>query len=134
MIEIRYSTKSEKMNEMADISGSWKDFKVLRQNILKFLKSDQNSIHFDIYKNINSEGWDFILERLEINQSGGTNKVSVFENKTLKVEGSNENLEIFAAWLEFDENNASGYHSHYEYFEGNEYIDSESMPLIIRNK
>jgi hypothetical protein len=52
----------------------------------------------------------------------------------LKIKGSKENLEIFAAWFESDENTPSNYHSHYEYFEGNEYIDSESMPLIIRIK
>ncbi len=132
MIEIRYSAKRDKINAMAEISGSWKDFEILRQDILKFLGSDEETVYFVADKNI--EGWDFVLEGLEINQKGESVKVSVVENKVLKVKGSKENLEIFAAWLEFNEENASGYHAHYEYFEGNEYIDSESMPLIIRIK
>lgn len=134
MIEIRYSNKREKINETADISGSWKDFEMLRQKILKFLESDEISICFDVGDNTDYDGWDFILESLEIKQNGSRNKISVIENKILKIEGSKENLEVFADWLKFDENNASGYHSHYEYFEGNEYIDSESTPLIIRIK
>lgn len=66
MIEIRYSAKLAEMNAMAEISGSWKDFKGLQQDILKFLGSDKEDIYFVADKNI--EGWDFILESLEINQ------------------------------------------------------------------
>jgi hypothetical protein len=132
MIEIRYSNKREKANAMADIAGSWKNFEILRQTILKFLESDKENICFAADKNI--EGWDLVLDGLEISQNGKSVRVSVAENKILKIKGSKENLEIFAAWLEFDENHSSGYHSHYEYFEGNEHINSESIPLIIRVK
>ena len=131
MIEIRYSTKSERMNEMADMSGSWRDYESLRKNILKFLESDNESILIDVDKDADSKGWNYVLEILEINQTGESVKVAVIENKILKIKGSKEKLEIFAAWMEFDEENASGYHAHYEYFEGNEYIDSESIPLVI---
>ena len=134
MIEIRYSTKREKANEMADISGSRSDFEILREDIFEFLESDKENTYFVADKYTDLEGWDFALESLEINQNGDAVKVSVRENKILNIKGSKENLDVFAAWLEFDENNASGYHSHYEYFEGNEYIDYESIPLIIRIK
>ena len=132
MIEIRYSAKRDKINAMAEISGSWKDFEILRQSILNFLESDKETVYFVADKKI--EGWDFVLEGLEIKQKGKSVKVSVAENKILKIKGSKENLEIFVAWFESDENTPRDYHSHYEYFEGNEYVDSESMPLIIRVK
>lgn len=131
MIEIRYSVKHEKINEMADISGSWEDLENLRQNLLNFLENNENSFYCDADKNAEPDGWDFILERLKVNLNDQAAKVSVVENKFLKVEGSKENLEVFAAWLEFDKEIPGGYHSHYEYFEGNQYINSESMALII---
>lgn len=131
MIEIRYSTKNKKANEMVDMSGCWKDYENLRRDILKFLGSDNESILIDVDKNADAKGWNFVLENLKVEQNGESVKVSVIENRILKINGSKENLDIFAAWLEFEENTASGYHSHYEYFEGNEYINSESIPLII---
>jgi hypothetical protein len=134
MIEIRYSTKRGIVSDMADISGSWRDFETLRRLLLKFLNGNAEKIFVDADKTADSEGWDFILEGLEMNQNGDFVKVSVMENKILNIKGSKENLDIFISWLEFDENTISGYHSHYEYFEGNEYIDSKSIPLIIRVK
>jgi hypothetical protein len=79
MIEIRYSVRSGKTNAMAEISGSWKDFEILRQDILNFLESNKETVYFVADKNI--EGWNFVLESLEINQKGESVKVSVVENK-----------------------------------------------------
>src|SRR5215204_5066610 len=130
MIEIRYSIKPENWGGMADISGSWKDFEILRQDILRFLESDSESILINVDNNASSDGWEVVVESLELRQNGDAVKVSVLENKILKIEGSSQKLEIFAAWLEFDENTPSAYHSHYEYFEGNEFINSKSVPLV----
>ena len=134
MLEIRYSTKCEAVNDMADISGSWKDFETLRQELLKFLESSAEKIFVDANKNADLEGWDLILESLEVNQKGESVRVSVKDNKILHIQGAKENLNIFTSWLESDENTSSGYHSHYEYYEGNKYINSESIPLIITVK
>ena len=134
MIEIRYSVKRATVNAMADISGSLNDFEILRQEILKFIDSGEEKISIDVNKNANSEGWDYVLKVLELNQKGESVEVSVMNNEILTIKGSKNNLEILTSWLEFDEDTSSGYHSHYEYFEGNEYINSESIPLIIRIK
>lgn len=134
MIEIRYRAKQEKMKSMADISGSWKDFGILQQDILKYLESSKKNIFIKVNNNANPEGWDVVLKGLEIIKDDDSVKVSVLENQILTIKGSNRNLEIFADWLGFEENTASGYHSHYEYFEGNEYINSNSIPLVIRIK
>lgn len=134
MIEIRYSAKLQTGDEMVDISGTWQEFEKLRLDILRFLESNEGNVFIDVDTKINSEGWDFILESLEIDQKGDAVKVSVKENKILKIKGSEENLKIFASWLESNENIPSGYHSHYEFYEGNEFINSDSLPLIIRIK
>lgn len=132
MIEIRYSAKREKISDETDISGSQEDFELLRQTVLIFLEGDAEKIAVEVNKNADPERWDLILEGLEIDQRGGAVKISVSENKILKIKGSKNNLNIFAAWLEFDEDTISGYHAHYEYYEGNEFIDSGSIPLVIR--
>lgn len=134
MIEIRYSPESEKTRAMADISGTWKEFEVLRQTILKFLERDRESLFVETEKDFDSEGWDLILEGLEIDQKGETVRVSMEENRILKITGSKPNLEIFADWLEFDKDTPSDYHSHYEYFDGNEHINPKSEALVIRIK
>ena len=134
MIEIRYTAKRQTISDMADISGTWQEFEQLRHNLIKFLESNDENIFIDVDKDVDSEGWDFVLESLDINQTGDAVEVSVSENKILKIKGSKENFKIFADWLKFDEDTPSGYHSHYEFYEGNEFINSKSIPLIIRNK
>jgi hypothetical protein len=130
MIEIRYSENQT----LSDICGSWKDFAIFRQLLLHFLDGSKEIITIETNRNANSDGWDFVLENLEINQKGESVCISVSENRNLKIKGSKQNLRIFADWFESDENTISGYHSHYEYFDGNEYVDSKSIPLIIRNR
>lgn len=132
MVEISYSIKPEDWGGMVDILGSWRDFELLRQDILNFLESNKEDILIHVDKTSNTSGWELILESLEINQTGDVVKVSVLKNQYLTIKGSKENLKIFAAWLEFDEGIKSGYHSHYEYFEGNKHIHSGSVPLVIR--
>jgi len=126
MLEIRYS-----VNEAVDISSTWKDIESFRQEILKFLKTDSERIHIDTERNITPETWNFVANALEIIQNGKAVKVSISDDKIIKIEGSKENLEKFTSFLLFDENATNGSHSHYEFYEGNEWIDSKSTPLII---
>lgn len=127
MIEIRYS-----LNEAIDILGYWKDIELFRQEVLKFLKTDLRKTQIDFEENTNFEPWDFAAKGLEIIQNGKAVKVSISEDKIIQIEGSKENLEKFTSFLEFNENAISG--SHYEHYEGNEWITSDSMPLIISIK
>jgi hypothetical protein len=126
MIEVRYS-----LNEAIDILGTKKDVEAFKQEVLKFLKTDSERIQIDVKKDIKSEPWDFVAGNLEVIQNENPVRVLITKGKVIKIEGSKENLEKFTSLLEFDENATSGSHSHYEYYEGNEYIHPESFPLII---
>lgn len=126
MLEIRYS-----LNEAIDISGSWKDVEAFRQEVLKFIQTDLKGIHIETEANIKSAPWDFIASGLQLIQNDESVKVSVTEDKVIIIEGSKVSLEKFASFLEFEENASIGSHSHYEHYEGNEWITADSIPLII---
>jgi hypothetical protein len=126
MIEIRYS-----LDEAIDILGSCEELELLRQEILGLLKTDSEQIYVTGESDISAEPWNFVASGLEIIQNGKAVKVSISEDNSIHIKGSKDNLEKFASFLVFDENSVSGSHSHYEYYEGNEYIDSNSFPLII---
>ena len=128
MIEIQYS-----LTEAIDILGTQKEIEKFRQEILKFLKTNLEKIHIEIEKDINSEPWDFVASDLQVIQNDSPVKVSIAEEKVIKIEGSKENLEKFTSFLKFDENAVRGHHSHFEYYdyEGNVYVHPDSFPLII---
>lgn len=126
MLRIGYS-----LDEEIVIFGSSKEIEKLRQRVLEFLKTSVETIQIETDKAVDSDSFDLIAEGLEIVQSGKATKVSILKDRIVKIEGSKENLEKFTSFLEFEENPIEGRHSHYEYFDGNEYIDSESLPLVI---
>ena len=126
MLEICYSP-----NEAINISGSLPDLEGLRQDILNLIYNDLPRIHFQIENNINPIPWDFVAKHLEIVQNDNAVKVSILDENVIQIEGSKENLERFTSFLVFNEDDKLGSHSHYEYFEGNEYITFDSFPLII---
>jgi len=128
MIEAQYS-----LSEAIEILGSQKNIEEFRKEILQFLKIDLEKIHIEIEKVISSQRWDFVASDLQIIQNDSPVKVSIAEEKVIKIEGSKENLEKFTSFLEFDENAVSGHHSHFEYYDydGNIYVHPDSFPLII---
>jgi hypothetical protein len=126
MLEICYSP-----SEAINISGSLPDLEKLRQEVLKFIYSDLTRIDFQIENNINPSAWDFVAKHLQIVQNDKAVKVSILDENAIQIEGSKENLEKFTSFLVFNEDDKLGSHSHYEYFEGNEYIAFDSFPLII---
>jgi hypothetical protein len=45
--------------------------------------------------------------------------------------GGLRELNALASFFVFEPGAAAGAHSHYEYFEGNEYVARESLPLVV---
>ncbi len=126
MIEIRYS-----LDEAIEISGCREELELLSQEILKYLRTGSEYVFVTGESAINAEPWDSVARGLEIIQNGKAVKISISEDNSIHIEGSKENLEKFLSFLVFDEDAASGSHSHYEYYEGNEYVHPDSFPLII---
>jgi hypothetical protein len=131
MLEICYS-----LSEAIEILGTRKDIEGFRQEVLTFLKTDLERIHIGVETEVSFEPWDFVASDLQIIQNDSPVKVSIAEERVIKIEGSKENLKKFTSFLEFDENAVSGHHSHFEYYdyEGNIYVHPDSFPLIIEIK
>lgn len=125
MIEIRYSDARE-----IDLSGIWKNIEELRQEILRFIQSDSKKLSIKTETKINPEPWDSAAKGLEMVIQGERIKISIADN-VLLIEGSKENLEKFSSFLAFDNDAVSGIHTHFEYYDGNELIASDSIPLVI---
>jgi hypothetical protein len=62
--------------------------------------------------------------------SSGPVRVSVAGN-VLTATGSPDMLRRFASFFDFAEDTPAGFHQHHEWWNGNEYIDPESRPLVI---
>lgn len=129
MIEICYSKNGE-----IDVSGYWKELEQLRQQVLTFTKSNLKEVFIETNENIIQSPWDFAAKGLKIVRCGDAVRISISKDNVLLIEGSDENLEGFASFLYFDKNASSGFHSHYEYYDGNKWIEPDSIPLIISLK
>jgi hypothetical protein len=71
-----------------------------------------------------------LLVALEVVASSGAVKVSVIKGDLLAT-GSAAALATFASFFQFEDCALSGAHGHHEWYPGNEYIDSNSRPLVI---
>jgi hypothetical protein len=74
--------------------------------------------------------YDRLLNALEVVASNGAVKISI-TNETLIAAGAPDALRSFASFLEFEDATPRGYHHHYEWYPGNEWIASDAMPLVI---
>ena len=129
MIEIRYADRSG-----AEISGTCDDLQRVRQQIVKFLHADTNSLIIEALTDADPSPYDLMIGNLLIKKGQGPTNVSLKQKKILEVSGAVDNLEAFTSFFEFGTDTASGEHRHYEYYEGNEWIDKNSEPVVIAVK
>ena len=130
MIEISYS-KTDKFEEL-EISGSRTDLNDLSQSILNMLDSKTNILSVLVNTKFDPTPYDRLVGKLILSQESSAVKVFLLDENTLKISGSNLNLHIFASNLNFVA--MDGNHIHYEYYEGNDYINSDAIPLVISMK
>lgn len=126
MIEIRSSNNSDEI----DLSGLPKDLRGIQQSILDLLQNEHQKICIIQAKVIDPLPYDICLSSLLISKTHASVKVSVSGN-FLKIEGDTDKLETLASWFQFDDDTWSGYHSHFDHFGCEEWVDSTSSPLII---
>ena len=129
MIEIRYTAPDE-----LDISGTVAELQEVRRAILNFIESDSELISFATDSSIEPSPYDSALAELVIVKAQCPTKVSVKNEKEVHVEGPLDCLEAFASFMDFKPDAGRGTHSHYEYYEGEEGIAADSIPLVINVK
>jgi hypothetical protein len=70
------------------------------------------------------------LVALEVRTTDGPVRVALSDDRVV-VTGSVPMMRTFASCFRFDASAARGTHNHHEWFDGNEYIAQDSVPLVI---
>lgn len=125
MIEIRWS---EKINEI-ELRGTLQDLQNVRQSILDLLQTDEVQINISANVNVEPAPYSSRLSFITIRKGIGSTKVTV-ATEHLEVAGNPDCLAKFAEWFDF-EGSESNCHCHFDYYEGNEWIAPDSLPLVI---
>jgi hypothetical protein len=71
------------------------------------------------------------LAELTVRVTDGPVRVSI-DGETVLATGSAPMLGGFTSFLRFHPDARPGTHSHHEWFDGNQYIRSDSIPLVVR--
>jgi hypothetical protein len=124
VIELRYSAPDE-----LDISGSVSELQDVRRAVLKVAKSGAR-VEIDADRLVDPDPYKSVLSKLIVTTDTRPTKVSV-TNEAIFVAGAPNCLEALASFLDFKTNASKGDHSHYEYYEGNNWIAPDSVPLVI---
>jgi hypothetical protein len=126
MIEISYTPPYE-----LDIAGLPDELESIRRRIFDLVET-HNEIALEANAAIDPTPYEATLARMTITEGKGPAKVTVRDEIEVRVEGSREALEAFASYFYFEPDAKKGAHAHYEYYGGNDLIDPESVPLVIR--
>jgi hypothetical protein len=129
MLEIRYSAPGS-----LDISASVDELRRVRLDILKMIQSDTRQNSFEADSTIHPAPYDYPLSNLVIVKKECPARVSLKGEKEILVEGSPDCLEAFASFFEFESDAEKGSHAHFEHYQGNDWIATDSIPLVIRVK
>ena len=120
MFIIRYTPPSD-----LDLEGSCCDLQKVVAAITS-MTSDSSELVFEADAEHDPQPYQRCLAGFKIRASDGPTRVSV-ANELVVVDGSMENLDIFASFCGIH----PGGHTHYEYFTGNTCIAEDSIPLVI---
>ncbi|MEH1933128.1 MAG: hypothetical protein V7L14_05265 [Nostoc sp.] len=127
MIHIRFSDNH--YGGEIDLSGTPGDLRSIRQSIIELLQAEDVQVCIPANE-VDPAPYDSCLNSFLIRKSDCSLKVMV-AGSSLKIEGTPEKLEVFADWFNFDNSTESGYHQHFDYYEGNEWVDPGSVSLVI---
>jgi hypothetical protein len=127
MLEIRYSAPCS-----LELAASVKELRNLRQDILELVGSDAKEKTFAADPSIRPATFDAALSTLIIAKSDGPTRVSLRGEGAVLIEGSLNCLEAFASFFDFEPDAEKATHRHFEYYESNEWIAPDSLPLVIR--
>jgi hypothetical protein len=125
MIEIRWNEKTSEI----DLGGTPEDLQYIRQSILRLIRTGEVQISISANLDFEPAPYSSRLSFLIIRKSVGFTKV-IIATDHLEVKGNPDNLATFAEWFDF-EDSVSNYHCHFDYYEGNEWIAPDSLPLVI---
>lgn len=130
MIKIVYSRNKNGIVTECLITGSVKELREVKTAIMTLRKSENTEVVIEADKNFSPD--EQALGRIIIKKNDSPLTRASFENShELWITGNNNSLFSVASFFSFKKSTPSGHHTHHEYWEGNEYIASDSVPLVI---
>lgn len=128
-IEIRYSPPPPFQG--LDLSGTPQELRVIADAIEEMIESDQKSILFNANTEFDPTPYNFVIPTLKVQIGVGPTKVSVTDEELL-IEGAPIHLNGLLASLRcFWPTARSPEHTHFEHFDGCDWISPDSAPLVI---
>ncbi len=131
IIEIGFSGTQN--SGQLDLSGSPKALQYIGKSIINLVHDRDQVICVVEAAIFNPSPYNVYLKSLSICKSNTLIKILVLAN-SLYIQGSQDTLAIFASWLLDFDDTWCGHHRHIDYYEGNEWIDPRSIPLVISVK
>lgn len=123
MIKIRVTKDA---NPEIEVAGNYDELIRIEQLITDI----QSSEIFETDQSANPHPYDYLLSSLKINVTKGSTCISINDNDLI-VTGSKDNLQKFASFFHFNKSESKDSHNHFEYFDGNKYVDPLSLSLVI---
>ena len=107
--------------------GSESELCDLRLRVLALAKGEGQEVQVRLASQSDPEPYCRLLSSLRIEVDDGPTLVDVRVGSELHVCGAPQSLAKFASFLDLQ----PGVHSHYEFYEGHEWIRASSVPLVI---
>ena len=112
-----------------DLSGTPAELRLVAQSLAELCHGRSLTLAADL--TADAAPYDRLLAVFEVTASDGPVRVTV-AGEALRATGSPEFLrKQFASFFRFREDAPRGAHTHHEWYEGNECIAADSMPLVI---
>jgi hypothetical protein len=117
-----------------EVSGNYNELENITKKIERFAEQ-QESMTLCIKANTESspEPYDTLLSALVIEKDDGMILVKV-DAMEVRVYASPQNIDVFASYFSFEENDAINTHHHLEGFDGDDYIHPDSRSMVITLK
>ena len=125
MLRIRQSTRE------VDVEGTPEDLRELRKQVLALALAARGQASIKAEGGYDPKPYDRVLDGAVIHVGSGPTMVSVTNDGQLTIVASPDNLRRLASFIVVPSLPKEGWHSHYEYFVGNEYIMPTSEPVVF---
>jgi len=125
MLRIRHSPRE------IDVEGTVDELRNLRSRVLAVALEGKGQVTIEAEVNYEPAPYDAVLEHAVVGVTNGPTMVNVVDSRRLLINASPDNLRRLASFIAVPDGAEPGWHSHYEYFAGNEFIMPTAEPVVF---
>ena len=126
MIELRYSP-----NSGVNIAGTLEELLAINQRILGLAEVGAGRIELSGDSTGNPAPYDRWLKRLIVSAGNGPVIALLGTNQEFIITANPECLRVLASFFSVPEGAPPGWHSHFEFYPGNQWMGENSEPTVI---